>query len=156
MPRSPRHFGARAARATLIGAVVGLLAWFSPGLVGTGESLTQDVIDGRFALSALTLICLVRFFMGPFSLAAGTPGGYFTPVLLLGALAGAAYGHLLGIWLPAVDVPPTALALAGMGAALALQHTIRFFSPLRYPAVQIVRRPGFGGTASQDRVGLAD
>jgi CIC family chloride channel protein len=96
-----------------------LLAWFSPGLVGPGESLVQDVIDGRFALSALTVIFLIRFFIGPLSIAAGTPGGYFTPVLALGALAGAAYGILLGSWLPAADIPPTAFALAGMGVALA-------------------------------------
>jgi len=64
-----------AVRGALIGAAIGLLAWFSPGLVGTGESLAQDVIDGKFALSALTVIFLVRFFLGPLSRAAGTPGG---------------------------------------------------------------------------------
>jgi len=41
-----------AVRGALVGAAIGLLAWFSPGLVGTGESLAQDVIDGKFVLSA--------------------------------------------------------------------------------------------------------
>jgi CIC family chloride channel protein len=109
-----------AVRGALIGAAIGLLAWYSPGLVGTGESLTQDVIDGRFALSALSVIFLVRFFLGPLSLAAGTPGGYFTPVLLLGAVTGVVYGTLLGSWLPAADLPPpAAFALAGMAVNLA-------------------------------------
>jgi len=42
----------------------------------------------------------------PLSLAAGTPGGYFTPVLLLGAVTGAAYGTLLDSWLPTFRHPP--------------------------------------------------
>ena len=109
-----------AVRGGLIGAVVGLLAWYSPGLVGSGDALIQGVIDGRFALWTLTLMLLVRFFLGPLSLAAGTPGGYFTPVLLLGALSGATYGALMGIMLPAADMPPPAhFALVGMAVALA-------------------------------------
>lgn len=109
-----------AVRGGLIGAVVGLLAWYSPGLVGSGDALIQGVIDGRFALWTLTLMLLVRFFLGPLSLAAGTPGGYFTPVLLLGALSGATYGALMGIVLPAADMPPPAhFALVGMAVALA-------------------------------------
>ncbi len=106
-------------RGALIGGAIGLLAWFSPNLVGTGDSLTQGVIDGRFALSALMVFFLVRFFLGPLSLAASTPGGYFTPVLLLGALSGAVYGILLSNWLPAADISPTAFALVGMAVALA-------------------------------------
>lgn len=107
------------ARGALIGAIIGSLAWFSPELVGTGESLTQEVIDGKFALSALTAIFLVRFFIGPLSIAAVTPGGYFTPVLALGALVGSVYGNLLTNWLPTADISPTAFALVGMGVALA-------------------------------------
>jgi len=106
-------------RGATIGGFVGLLAWFSPNLVGTGDSLTQGVLDGSFALSAMGGFFLVRFFLGPLSLAAGTPGGYFTPVLLLGALSGAMYGMLIGSWLPAADVSPTAFALVGMAVALA-------------------------------------
>lgn len=110
----------RVARAALIGAAVGLLAWFAPGLVGTGEAMVQGVIDGKFALSVLALALLIRFFLGPLSLAAGTPGGYFTPALLLGALSGAVYGELAGMLLPAADLPSTtAFALVGMAVALA-------------------------------------
>jgi len=106
-------------RGAAIGGAVGLLAWFSPNLVGTGDSLTQGVLDGRFVLSAMAVFFLVRFFLGPVSLAAGAPGGYFTPVLLLGALSGAMYGTLMGLWLPAADLSPTAFALVGMAVALA-------------------------------------
>ena len=39
--------------------------------------------------------------------------------MALGALTGAASGILLGSWLPAAGISPTAFALAGMGVALA-------------------------------------
>ena len=42
-------------RGAVNGAAIGLLAWFSPGLVGVGDALTQGVLDGRFALSALAV-----------------------------------------------------------------------------------------------------
>jgi CIC family chloride channel protein len=108
------------ARAALIGAAVGLLAWFAPALVGTGEAMVQGVIDGKIALSMLALALLIRFFLGPLSLAAGTPGGYFTPSLLLGALSGAVFAELAGMFLPAAELPSTAaFALVGMAVALA-------------------------------------
>ena len=110
----------RVARAALIGAAVGLLAWFAPALVGTGEAMVQGVIDGKIALSMLALALLIRFFLGPLSLAAGTPGGYFTPSLLLGALSGAVFAELAGMFLPAAALPSTAaFALVGMAVALA-------------------------------------
>ena len=89
-------------------------------MVGTGATLLQDVIDGKFALAMLALALLIRFFLGPVSLSAGVPGGYFTPALLLGALSGAIYGELAGMLLPAADLPSaTAFALVGMAVALA-------------------------------------
>jgi CIC family chloride channel protein len=111
----------RMACAGLIGAAVGLLAWYAPPLVGTGEAMVQGVIDGRLALSMLAVALAVRFFLGPLSLAAGTPGGYFTPTLLLGALAGVLLGDLTAMLLPGADLPSsTALAVVGMAVALAV------------------------------------
>ena len=106
------------ARGALVGAAIGLLAWISPRLVGPGDGLIQGVLDSKFMLPGLALMFLVRFFLGPLSFAADTPGGYFTPVLLLGALSGAMYGDLVSKWLP-VAPPPTAFALVGMAVALA-------------------------------------
>jgi CIC family chloride channel protein len=108
------------ARSALIGFGVGVLAWWWPGFVGPGGALIQGVIDGRLLLPSLALGLLVRFLLGPVSIAAGTPGGYFTPVLLIGALCGAIYASLAARWLPAADLPPpAAFVLVGMAIALA-------------------------------------
>jgi CIC family chloride channel protein len=109
-----------AVRAGLIGGAAGLLAWQAPGVVGTGEAMVQSVLDGKLVLSMLALVLLIRFLLGPLSLAATTPGGYFTPALLLGALSGALFGEIAGMVLPAGAVPPTAaFALVGMSVTLA-------------------------------------
>jgi CIC family chloride channel protein len=106
------------ARAAIIGALFGLLMWFAPQLVGGGEPLAQSVLDGRFTLSILLTIFAARFLLGPLSLSASTPGGYFTPVLTLGALIGMAYGLMVGAVFPDESIPATSFALVGMGVAL--------------------------------------
>ena len=92
--------------------------WFAPQVVGGGEPLAQSVLEGRFTLSVLLMFFAVRFLLGPLSLSASTPGGYFTPVLTLGALIGMAYGLLVGAVFPDASISATSFALVGMGAAL--------------------------------------
>jgi CIC family chloride channel protein len=113
-----RRFPWPPARAAVVGGLVGLLMWFAPRVVGGGEPLAQSVLEGRFTLSILLIFFAVRFLLGPLSLSASTPGGYFTPALTLGALAGMAYGMLVGNVFPDAAIPPTSFALVGMGVAL--------------------------------------
>ncbi len=108
-----------ALRAGVIGGLIGLLAWYAPNFVGSGDPMIQEVLDGKVTLSVMAVCFSVRFFLGPLSLAAGTPGGYFTPVLLLGALLGSMYGILVDAWFPDIAISPVALILVGMAVALA-------------------------------------
>ena len=62
------------------------------------------------------MVFLIRFGLGPLSYAAGTPGGLFAPMLVLGAQIGLLFGILTGHVLPAGAVNPTALAVVGMAA----------------------------------------
>jgi CIC family chloride channel protein len=105
-------------RAALIGALVGLLAWFAPGLVGGGDPLTQQTLTstGTETVSWLLLVFLLRFVLGPVCYAAGTPGGLFAPLLVLGVQGGVLYGHLCSYWVGAVAPDPRGLAVVGMAA----------------------------------------
>jgi CIC family chloride channel protein len=105
-----------AVRAALIGGLVGLLAWFEPQLVGGGDAITQQTLLNHGALSAIALIFAVRFALGPLSYAAGTPGGLFAPMLVLGAQIGVVFGRLCVQWFPDAAAPPTAYAVVGMTA----------------------------------------
>ena len=51
--------------AALIGATIGLVAWFAPQLGGGGDSLTEVILSGGNGIGALAIIFGLRFFIGP-------------------------------------------------------------------------------------------
>ena len=102
-------------RAGLIGAVIGLIAWFAPSLIGGGDNLTQGVLAGRYLMGTLAAIFVLRFVLGPLSYAAGTPGGLFAPMLVLGASFGGLFGEVLKHLFPDTGVTVVACAVVGMG-----------------------------------------
>ena len=103
-------------RAAIIGAVVGVVAWFVPDMVGGGDLITQAILTNQFQLATLVTIFAVRFALGPWSYAAGCPGGLFAPLLLLGASSGAVFGGIVNDVAPSAHVSPVACAIVGMGA----------------------------------------
>lgn len=110
-------------RALAIGGIVGLVAWFFPNDAGGGDPLTQKVLQGYGSIGLLLTLSLARFFLGPLSYGAGTPGGLFAPVVALGALLGAASG--LGLHSIAPDFFPSPLAFAVAGMAAFFTASIR-------------------------------
>jgi chloride channel protein, CIC family len=103
-------------RATLIGAGVGLLAWLLPDLVGGGDPITQRTLLGAGTLATLPLVFLLRFVLGAVSYSAGTPGGLFAPMLVLGAQFGLFFGLACQFALPGLHVQPEGFAVVGMAA----------------------------------------
>jgi chloride channel protein, CIC family len=103
-------------RAGLIGAVVGILAWFAPDLVGGGDPITQRTLLGTGTLGLLPLVFLLRLGLGAVSYAAGTPGGLFAPMLVLGALLGLFFGQLCQLVFPDLNIQPEGFAVVGMAA----------------------------------------
>ncbi|MCU0897048.1 MAG: chloride channel protein [Burkholderiales bacterium] len=106
------------AKAALIGAVVGLLLWHAPHVVGGGDYLNQRTLDGAIPVGTLALVLALRWVLGPFCYAAGTPGGIFAPLLLVGSAAGTlfaiAWNHLTG-----TSLDPLAFAIIGMSTFFA-------------------------------------
>jgi len=103
-------------RAMTVGAAVGLLAWFGPGLVGGGDPITQRTLAGSDSMMVVAGVFLIRFGLVPVSYAAGTPGGLFTPLLVLGAQSGFVLGTLFCRWFPYLAERPAAFAVVGMAA----------------------------------------
>jgi CIC family chloride channel protein len=103
-------------RAGVIGAAVGALAWFAPGLVGGGDEITQRTLAGEAALTMIPLAFLLRFGLGAVSYAAATPGGLFAPLLVLGAQLGLLAGVLCAFLFPELNIDPTAFAVVAMAA----------------------------------------
>jgi CIC family chloride channel protein len=103
-------------RAGIIGAVVGILGWYAPTLIGGGDAITQGVLAGDVSLAAIPAAFVVRFAVGAVSYAARTPGGLFAPMLVLGAQFGFLCGALCRSLLPNLDVHPEGFAAVGMAA----------------------------------------
>ena len=103
-------------RAGLVGMAVGGLAWFAPDLVGGGDAITQTTLAGEVTLSVIPAAFMVRFALGTVSYAAGTPGGLFAPLLVLGAQLGLLFGGTCQWLLPDSGVQPVGFAVVGMAA----------------------------------------
>ncbi len=103
-------------RAGLIGAAIGMLAWFAPDLVGGGDAITQRALVGADALAVLPFVFLLRLGLGAISYAAGTPGGLFAPMLVLGAQIGLFFGQLCQLVFPDLNIQPEGFAVVGMAA----------------------------------------
>jgi chloride channel protein, CIC family len=106
-------------RAGMVGAAVGILGWFAPDLIGGGDAITQSVLVGSVSLAAIPAVFLIRFALGAVSYAAGTPGGLFAPMLVLGAQFGFVSGGVCRTLLPYLDVQPEGFAIVGMAAFFA-------------------------------------
>jgi CIC family chloride channel protein len=106
-------------RAGIIGAAVGVMAWLAPGLVGGGDDLTQSVLAGAAPLAVIPTAFLIRFALSAVSYAAGTPGGLFAPMLVLGAQFGFLCGAASEAMLPELNIQPEGFAVVGIAAFFA-------------------------------------
>lgn len=128
-------------RAAATGALVGLLVWTAPDLAGSGDNLTQNALSGHGALLAVVGIFVLRFALGVGCYAAGTPGGLFAPMLVLGSQAGLLVG-LVAIHLTPHAMPSLpACAVIGMAAF--------FASSVHAPVTGLILATEMTGNTSQ-------
>jgi CIC family chloride channel protein len=74
------------------------------------------VLAGTGVAALLPFMFLLRFGLGAVSYAAGTPGGLFAPLLVLGAQLGLSYGSICGQSFPGLAPQAAAFAVVGMAA----------------------------------------
>jgi CIC family chloride channel protein len=99
-----------------MGAVVGVVAWFLPGMVGSGDHLLDAITHGEILLAAIIPLFFLRFFLTIGSYGTGAPGGIFAPLLVLGALLGYGVGSFAGQWPLNSSATPNACVVVGMAA----------------------------------------
>ncbi|MGV3618926.1 MAG: H(+)/Cl(-) exchange transporter ClcA [Fimbriimonas sp.] len=106
----------RVLAASLVGAVVGLVAFFAPQTVGGGHSIAEGALTASVALAAIPALLALRFTLTVACYSTGAPGGIFAPLLVLGALLGLGIGDLTALALPHAGVQPGSFAVVGMAA----------------------------------------
>ena len=107
------------AKAAVVGALVMAVGIAAPWLIGGGDGLNEDMLVGSLGISTLVIAVVVRWLLGPVSYSAGTPGGLFAPLLVLGAGIGALAGHLVGAVHPDLSTAVASFAVVGMSSFFA-------------------------------------
>lgn len=105
-------------RQALGGLGAGAIIVFIPAVAGNGYEPLNTLLDGTLPIGVVAALLLAKAVATTSSVASGSPGGVFTPTLLLGGCT----GYLIGVGLSAagLDVgPPGGYALVGMAAAIA-------------------------------------
>lgn len=81
----------------VIMTVAFVLMFAYPIALGSGNELVAQISTGRFALKALAVMLLIKFFFSTASFGSGSPGGIFLPLLVLGAITGGLFCRMLGV-----------------------------------------------------------
>ena len=97
------------------GAVLGVVGWLRPEVLGGGRPLIDATLGGSLGCKTALGLMVVRFFLTMGSYATGAAGGLFAPLLVLGAELGFLSGSLAN-WLVPSSVDPNAFVVIGMGA----------------------------------------
>ncbi len=99
-----------------IGAITGLISWYYPIVVGGGNLLSEEVLEGKLALSIIPILFCLRLLLTALSYGSGVAGGIFAPLLVLGAMIGLAVGKIANSFSPLLVPIPAVFAVVGMAA----------------------------------------
>ena len=101
------------------GALVGVVALFTPQVLGVGYVYINALLNGHMAIKIAALLVVLKLITSATSSGTGNAGGIFAPTLFIGAMLGGTVGGVAHHFLPQFTASPGAYALVGMGAAFA-------------------------------------
>jgi len=105
-------------RQALGGLGAGAIIVMVPQVAGNGFEPLNAILNGATGVKVIAILLVAKLVATTSSVASGSPGGVFTPTLLIGGCAGYLVGAGLGQL--GLDVgPPGGYALVGMAAAIA-------------------------------------
>ncbi|GGC96572.1 chloride channel protein [Aquisalinus flavus] len=100
----------------IAGMLMGTIALFYPEVLGVGYEATTEAIQGSYTLAMLTILLIVKLGATAVCLSCRFGTGVFSGGIFFGAISGAAFGAVLGIFIPGLSADPTFYAMVGMGA----------------------------------------
>ena len=97
--------------------VIAYVGWQVPEALGSGQRFVGVILDGHtIGIGLIPAYFLIRFTLTVGSYGTGAAGGIFSPILVLGALAGLALGDAANFWFPGAEADPRVFAVVGMAA----------------------------------------
>jgi len=106
-------------RPAVAGAMLGALAIGFPHIIGVGYETTSAALTGKLLFQEAVAFAVLKVVAVAITMGGRMGGGIFSPSLMLGALAGLAFGQIATGIFPTVSGSETLYALAGMGAVAA-------------------------------------
>ena len=104
----------------LAGLCMGVAGYFLPAVMGIGYDTIELILNGELMDTGFLLTLLAaKLVITALVTGLGIPGGIIGPSLMMGALAGAAFGHLGDSLLNLSDISSAFHALLGMVAMMA-------------------------------------
>ena len=91
------------------GFLLGLIAVFSPQILGGGYDWIQKAVDGNLSGSVLLLLIFMKILAFSLTIGSGGSGGVFAPSLFVGAMLAGFLGRMTG-------QSPTGFVIVGMAA----------------------------------------
>ena len=106
-------------RPAVAGALLGALALWFPHIIGVGYETMSMALTGQLGLYEVIVFAMLKVAAVSITLGGRMGGGVFSPSLMIGALAGLAFGLIATSVFPDVSGSSSLYALAGMGAVAA-------------------------------------
>ena len=100
----------------IAGLILGIAATYLPHILGVGYSATESAMLGSFTLLMLIGIGFAKTAATALCLGFGFGGGVFSPSLVIGAMAGGAFGVIATSAFPQYASAETVYTVVGMGA----------------------------------------
>jgi CBS domain-containing protein len=102
------------------GHLVGIIGYFAPRTLGVGYNNISDIISNNLTLTAVAVLCVMKFVSWAIALGSGTSGGTLAPLFTIGSGMGALLGFAATYVVPASAVVDVRIAaLVGMAAIFA-------------------------------------
>lgn len=105
-------------RFALAGCATGLLAYWTPAIMGMGYDTLELTLQGRLAISALLTIALAKLLATALCCGVGMPVGLIAPILVIGGCIGGVLGTLSDALFPDLGIDQTLYVVLGTGAAM--------------------------------------
>ncbi len=106
-------------RAALGGLCTSLLTFINPSVWGSGIDYLPLAAVGKLGLLFLATACILKLVGTALTIGSGGSGGTFFPAVLIGCMAGGAFGSVAHLLFPVSTAPSGAYAIVGMGGCVA-------------------------------------
>lgn len=106
-------------RMALAGLITGLLALYTPQILGIGYDTIDALMAGQIGLQLILAIAVCKLLATASSSGLGLPGGIIGPSLFIGATIGGAVGMSVAAVFPEHGANPSFYVLLGMSAMMA-------------------------------------